>query len=88
MPSRSYHNQTDRLRRNESRDCSVRCAGQSCDRHAGKLGRRMRQTLQLLVKSINKRQCGMQRQQLPQKVLCSPQTDRKRLLHEIQSDAR
>lgn len=36
MPSRSYRSPAGRLRRNESRDGGVRCAGQSRDSHAGK----------------------------------------------------
>lgn len=44
--------------------------------------------LQLLGRGINKRQCGMQRQQLPQRVLHIPPTAGKHLPHETQSDAR
>lgn len=36
MPSRSYCSPADRLRRNESRDGGVRCAGQSQGSHTGK----------------------------------------------------
>lgn len=44
--------------------------------------------LQLLGRGINKRQCGMQRQQRPQRVLHIPPTAGKHLPHETQSDAR
>lgn len=53
----------------------------------GRAGRRMQQT-SAAGEGINKRQCGMQRQQLPQRVLHVSHTAGKLLPREIRSDAR